>query len=93
MDGADNDCDGAADAADPDCAGCLFPCGDMDGSGDVNLLDFALFAVCFESVPSQSPECECADLNGNDAINLTDFATFGLLFGKSATTNFPPDCQ
>lgn len=93
LDSADNDCDGFADASDPDCAGCQFPCGDLDGTGDVNLLDFASFAVCFGSTPSLSPECECADLNKNDAINLTDFATFGLVFGKAATTNFPPDCQ
>ncbi len=72
--------------------GCVTNCGDIDGSGgNVNLVDFASFAVCFGQLPSSSTACACSDMNQDGAINLLDFATFSLIFNGSST-NMPPNC-
>ena len=71
---------------------CPFNCGDIDGSGgNVNLVDFASFAVCFNGSPSSSTACACSDLDANGSINLQDFATLSLIFNGSST-NVPPNC-
>jgi hypothetical protein len=72
--------------------GCPSTCGDIDGTGgNIDLVDFASFAVCFNALPSSSPSCACSDLNLDGTINLIDFATFALLFNGS-TTQSPPNC-
>jgi hypothetical protein len=58
--------------------------GDCDGSGIVNLVDFATFSNCFGlTVPSavcDATDFACCDLDQNGAINLVDFATFATNF-------------
>ena len=72
---------------------CPNTCGDIDGSGgNVNLVDFASFAVCFNGLPSSSVACACSDLNGDGSINLQDFATLSLIFNGSST-NVLPNCS
>ena len=70
---------------------CPFTCGDIDGAGGVDLIDFAQFAACYGLSPALSVECACSDLNADGGIDLVDFATFAALFGIS-TTHVPPDC-
>ena len=71
---------------------CPNTCGDINGSGgNVDLVDFASFAVCFGGSASVSAACQCSDLNLDGAINLLDFATFSLIFNGSST-NVPPNC-
>jgi hypothetical protein len=58
--------------------------GDCDGSGIVNLVDFATFSNCF-GLAAPSAACDatdfaCSDLDQNGAINLVDFATFATNF-------------
>ncbi len=73
-------------------AGCPNTCGDINGSGgNVDLVDFASFAVCFGQLPSSSTACACSDMNQDGVINLLDFATFLLTFGVSST-NVLPNC-
>ena len=65
---------------------CDAPPGDMDYDCDVDLTDFATFAVCFGSpVDSPPPHCTieqagAADLDDSGFIDLTDFATFAVQF-------------
>ena len=71
---------------------CPNTCGDINGNGgEVNLLDFAAFAICFGKSASASQDCDCSDLNGDGTVNLFDFATFSFLFGSSST-NTAPNC-
>lgn len=80
---------GSVDASSPP-AGCPNTCGDIDGSGgNVNLVDFATFALCFGGSPSVSTGCQCSDANDDGVINLVDFATFTLNFGSSSTNSIP----
>ncbi|MCZ6765754.1 MAG: hypothetical protein O7D32_02350, partial [bacterium] len=70
--------------------GCSSTCGDINGSGgNVDLVDFASFAVCFNALPSSSAACACSDLNLDGAINLLDFATLSLIFNRSSTNTLP----
>lgn len=61
--------------------------GDLDGDGDVDLSDFALFAQCFGGAnlpPSGScPAGVNADLDGDTDVDLTDFAVFAQNFTGS----------
>ena len=71
---------------------CPNTCGDINGSGgNVDLVDFASFAVCFNALPSSSAACACSDLNQDGAINLVDFATLSLIF-NGVSTNTVPNC-
>lgn len=60
--------------------------GDIDGDGDVDLTDFATFAICYgypvtPPAPGCSPdEAAACDLNDDGAVELNDFATFALHF-------------
>lgn len=70
---------------------CMNTCGDIDGDGAVNLIDFATFATCFGRTAGASQGCPCSDLDGSAFINLLDFATFANLFGVGSTQS-PPNC-
>ena len=63
---------GAASAPPP---GCL---GDLDGDGDTNVFDFAIFATNFgQTVPPNT----AGDFDGNGAVNVFDFSIFAIDFG------------
>jgi hypothetical protein len=55
--------------------------GDFDGDGDVDLNDFATFALCYTgaAVPP-APGCEPCDLDADNDVDLGDFATFAANF-------------
>lgn len=54
--------------------------GDWNGSGGVNIQDFATFAYWFGNTVGTAPEY--VDLNGSGGINIQDFAGFAANFGK-----------
>ena len=55
--------------------------GDVDGDGDVDLLDFASFLDCVTG-PMGGVElgCESADLDNDQDVDRSDFAVFQLVF-------------
>ena len=53
---------------------------DFNGSGKVDLDDYAVFLLAF--LPAYNPVC---DLTGNGVVNLEDFATFAEKFLSIAT--------
>ena len=55
--------------------------GDWNGSGAVNIQDFATFAYWFGQSTPDVPEY--VDLNGSGAVNIQDFAFFAANFGRS----------
>ncbi len=66
--------------------------GDFDGSGDVNLDDFAAFDACLArpDAPPSPPSCWCVDLclqafddDGDGDVDLADFAPFQVAFSGS----------
>ena len=70
-------------------------CGDLNGSGgDVDMVDFGLFADCWGQEPSLNASCICANLveSGDNIINLPDLAVFAELF-LSSSSNYPPNCS
>ncbi|UCG34259.1 MAG: DUF362 domain-containing protein [Phycisphaerales bacterium] len=61
--------------------------GDVDGDGDVDLADFATFAMCYygSGVTIPPPGCSADDFNScdfddDDDVDLNDFATFAINF-------------
>ena len=57
--------------------------GDLDGDGDVDLADYAVFAACVGGPGVAAPPSGCsafqfqaADLDGDDDVDLADFAAF-----------------
>jgi len=56
--------------------------GDLDGDGDVDNDDFAIFADCMSGpdIP-YSLGCDAADLNVDGDVDVADFAEFQLHFG------------
>lgn len=69
-------------------AGTSSPCGenagDFDGDGDVDLVDFGEFQLCFTGGTGTISEgCECADFDGDNDADLVDFGEFQLAFTGS----------
>jgi len=58
-----------------------FAAGDCNGSGDVDLVDYAAMAACIAG-PSGglNPGCGCYDMNGNGDVDLADFAEFQVAY-------------
>ncbi len=89
----DDNCDGLTDGQDTGACGPACACGDLDGSGLVDLGDFATLAVCFSGPGGAPPggcseaDFACADLDADGDVDLGDFSTFGTIFGQ------PPDNQ
>lgn len=64
------------------------PCGDsagdMDGDGDVDLVDFGEFQLCFTGgAGTVAAGCECTDFDGDNDADLVDFGAFQLAFASS----------
>ncbi len=61
--------------------------GDLDGDGDVDLVDFSTLSVCFSGAGGARPDsCSpadfaLADLDGDGDVDLIDFSTFQTNFG------------
>ncbi|UCC30809.1 MAG: hypothetical protein JSU86_00745 [Phycisphaerales bacterium] len=57
---------------------------DMDADGDVDLLDFAGFQLCFTGPDSGSvdPTCEGFDADCDHHVDLADFAAFQRSFTR-----------
>ena len=52
---------------------------DLDEDADVDLSDFATFALCYLGPGAPPPDdCECSDLDGDEDVDLSDFAWFAL---------------
>ncbi len=89
-DQTDSDGDYTGDACEPwpDC------CGDFEGDNDIDLKDFAAFAVCFglthpdERCPQQ--DFECADLDNDAVVDLNDYSPFAARLGLPPSCNVPP---
>ncbi len=60
--------------------------GDFDGSGDVNLADFLLFAAVFNKSSSDVEFDARMDFDGNGNVNLADFLVFAEVFGTTYST-------
>lgn len=54
--------------------------GDIDGDGDVDPDDFALFAGAYGTSPPSNPDC---DLDGDGDVDPDDFALFAANYGKT----------
>ena len=68
-------------------------CGDLDGpDGDVDMVDFGLFADCWGENPLLNASCVCANLveDGDNIIDVSDLAVFAELFLDSSS-NYPPN--
>jgi hypothetical protein len=105
-DQADGDHDGVGDACDQcpntspglrvDPTGCARSVQgvnqDLDGDGDVDLADFAVFQACFNgpNQPPGRPDCSKADFDGDRDVDLADFGLFQSCFNGA---NQPPACR
>lgn len=72
---------GASTSIEPACGG---NAGDFDGDGDVDLVDFGEFQLCFTGgTGTLAQGCECADFDGDNDADLVDFGAFQLAFTGS----------
>lgn len=56
--------------------------GDCDIDGDIDLLDFGQFQVCFTGMDAgpYADGCACSDFDGDGDVDLLDFGQFQLAF-------------
>lgn len=54
--------------------------GDCDEDGDIDLVDFGSFQLCFSGAGPAAPGCECADFDQDGDVDLIDFGEFQLAF-------------
>jgi hypothetical protein len=54
--------------------------GDCDNDGDIDLIDFGAFQLCFSGTLPAEPGCECSDFDADGDIDLVDFGQFQLAF-------------
>jgi hypothetical protein len=52
--------------------------GDLDGSGVVDLADYATFATCFGESPVLNDACICSDLDHNGSVGIDDYDLFSV---------------
>lgn len=62
---------------------------DINRSGDVDIVDFSLFAPAFDTSVGDGGFDERADLNGTGTVDIIDFAMFAAQFGDSSETCHP----
>jgi hypothetical protein len=63
----------------PDCGSTTF--GDFDGDGDVDLVDFGEFQLCYSGPGVPAPSgCDAGDSDTDGDVDLVDFAEFQLAF-------------
>lgn len=68
----------------PTQAACGETPGDFDGDGDVDLVDFANYQLCYSGPGGEVAEdCQCADFDGDGDADLVDFGSFQLAFTGS----------
>jgi RHS repeat-associated protein len=68
--------------------------GDADLDGDVDLVDFGAFEVCFNG-PNRPPQPNCAtddDFDDDGDVDLGDFGTFEACFNGPNQPPGPPEC-
>lgn len=64
--------------------GCDIALGDFDEDGDVDLVDFGAFQLCFNGGEGVlAPGCETGDFDGDNDVDLVDFGGFQLVFTGS----------
>lgn len=63
---------------------------DLDDDGDVDGVDFGIFAACFNGANPTKPGCAMADLNQDSQVDGVDYGYFASCFNGS---NNPPPCQ
>ena len=56
---------------------------DIDGSGQINILDIAAAATAFGSVPGHERWNPAADINGDNKVDILDIAAIALQFGAT----------
>lgn len=56
--------------------------GDLNGDGQVNILDISLVAVAFGTRPGETRWAPNADINNDDIINILDISTVAIHFGE-----------
>ncbi len=86
-------CSGVGEVYQGDGSACRDGCGfgDLDGSGNVDLADFARLQVCFTAAGGDTGECSNADVDGCRDIDLEDFRAFqDLLTGPSSRPTESP---
>lgn len=60
------------------------PPGDVNGDGSVNILDLALIAICYNTIPVQGTQCNgYVDANRDGSINIQDLALAAINWQKS----------
>jgi hypothetical protein len=75
--------DAGSDPADPESTpNDIIPDGDFDNDGDVDLVDFGQFQLCYTGAGAGpvSPPCNLADFDGDGDVDLVDFGQFQLIF-------------
>ena len=71
-----------------DCTTGNCPCPpDINGSGEVNVIDLIRLLLCF-GLPA-APECVAEDVNGDGTVNVLDLIDLLLCFGLPAS----PGCE